>query len=366
MYSIILAGAKNFFPKSILDEAIDAPFQVFEFNTLAEVFPSMLSEEPLITLIDGKSISENDLGIISVLRRTFPYIRILLIFPLSARDLAAKAILSGADSYILEPFFINEAVQFIRHAYDGALKEARQTVKMRMESLSLFIQGLAPEMNNRLTPVLGSLQLLMSKNDSDLDDLEKQENYECIYRESLRMARILDELENFARPRKPKKNTVSLKKTVQLSITDAEKESRNEVPIKCEINTDIDRVLIDQRQISHAISAVIRFLKENADEAKGHVEISVYTPEKEYILLTIEGVNTVRIGEEANNAFIPLYLRRIVRFGHELGLSSSYGLINANGGSIKIKTTQSGSKFNIQIPLKEIQNDKKKQDTASY
>lgn len=365
MYTVLLVGGKNFLPRSILDESIEESCKILDYPSITDLFPDILSDEPLVCIIEGKTLTETDLGVISVLRNTFPHIKILITFNHACRNLAAAAIHSGADAYVLEPYFMDEIQGFIRRFFKGALREFKQSTEMRMEALSLFIQGLAPEMNNRLTPVLGALQLLMGKNDSELDDMEKQENYACIYRESLRMAKILDELENFARPRKPKKNRVSLKKTVEKAIADSEKESKNSVPIENDYNAVLDKVLIDQRQVAYAITGIIHLLKENADEENGKVVVSTFTPESSHIHVVVEGFETVSIGEEANKAFIPLYLRKVIRFGHELGLSSSYGLIHSHNGDIKIKTTRTGSKFHIQIPLESVEENGKKAQSAS-
>ena len=411
MYSILVVGPKNFFPRSILDEGIGEACLVQEFAHLEDLFPMVLGEDPLVAVIDGNALDETDIGMITILRKTFPPMRILVTSTANRREILAKTIVAGADAYLLEPYFMDEAAQLIRRAFDGARREVKHTVQMRMEALSLFIQGLAPEINNRLTPVLGSLQLLLGKNGDKLNVEERRENYECIYRESLRIARILDELENFARPRKPKKNQVSLRETIDRALAEANEESANEVPIENDFQATRDRILIDPSRIIQALKAVILFLKENADEDEGRITVSTFTldpdtfasglgdaeiPNLEAVArsspaipdgregeesdgtrisgyaadagrlhITVQGHHTVILGEEAQHAFIPLYLRRVVRFGHELGLASAYGLVRAHGGELKIKSTAIGTKIHVSIPLESLpRSTRKKTDKA--
>lgn len=337
-----------------MEQSIDDPCRILEYGTFPELFPDILSEEPLVVLVDCNSISEKDLGAITILKRTFPHLRILLSFPPELRALAAKSITCGADAYILEPFFIDEVTHLIRQSYEGARNEIRQSLEMRMNALSLFIQGLAPEINNRLTPILGSLQLLMGKDGAKLGEEERKENYQCIYREAQRIAKTLNEIENFAKPRKPKKNTIALKSIVDQSISEAIKVSSTEVPIENDFHASMEKVLVDGRQVVSALSSVLSFLMENAESEEGRIVLSTHMPDASRILFTIQGYGTISLGEEANQAFIPLYLRKIVRFGHELGLASAYGLVRAHGGTIRIQSTRDGTRFHLSIPLEDV------------
>jgi nitrogen-specific signal transduction histidine kinase len=127
----------------------------------------------------------------------------------------------------------------------------------------------------------------------------------------------------------------------------------NEVPIENDFHGDIDTILIDRGHIQSALVAVLRFLKENADEEEGRVVLSTHTPHPHSLNITIQGFETVSLGEDIHHAFIPLYTRKIARFGQELGLASAYGLLQSHGGSIKVEATHKGSKFHISLPLEE-------------
>jgi signal transduction histidine kinase len=355
MHSFILIGEERSFLKSFLEEVLEGSCRIVCCNHLADLFPGVLTEEPVAALIDGRSVPDSELGVIGVLKNTFPHIRVLFCFPENARDLAAKTIASGADAYIMEPYYPEELRRFIRNARDDAEREMGHTLEMRMKALARFIEGLAPEINNRLTPILGTLQILMAKDRAEMDSEEMRESFRVMYEESLRIARTVSELENFAKPRRPKKNTVSLASTVKKAIQTAEEESGNAVPIENRYEATLTKVLIDGKQITTALAAVILFLKENADEDKGKVILVTETPSESTIRFTVEGQETVKLGEEVVNAFIPLYLRNIVRFGLEIGLASAYGLVQSHNGTIGIETLAQGTRFVLTIPLEKIE-----------
>ncbi|MFH2002625.1 MAG: histidine kinase dimerization/phospho-acceptor domain-containing protein, partial [Planctomycetota bacterium] len=290
--------------------------------------PTFFRSSPLLLIIDGKGVSENELGVISVLKRTFPHLKTLLFFPGLKKHLAARSIILGADAYLTEPYYTDEIKHFIQSAFKSAKNEVTHSLELRMETLSDFIQGLAPEINNRLTPIIGFLQILMGSNSKDLTDTERLEAYNRIYSEALRIAGVVDELENFAKPRKPRKSELSFKTLMQKTLSKAALESEKNIPIETEFRVDPDEVFLDSRQITTALSAVLEFLRENADEKEGKISIIATRSESHSLDIIIEGYETVSLDESVvTSAFIPLYLRNIVHFGHEIGLASAYGLI---------------------------------------
>ncbi|MBU0755647.1 MAG: hypothetical protein KJ645_10945 [Planctomycetes bacterium] len=353
MHSIILIGKKRSLLKSFIFERIGKQCRILEYPSLLDLYPHILTEQPLVLLFDGAEVSENELGVIEVLRRTFPPLKTLGLFPEDRRSLAAKAIVHGMDAYLLEPFYMEELERFFFNAYQNAKREIDHSVEIRMKSLALFIQGLAPEINNRLTPILASLQMLLDQKTDFMDDQEREEHFRRMQKEAVRIGRTVAELEDFAKPRRPKKNRVSLNAVVEMAITDACKNSRNQVSVEYREPIPRDQVLIDPDQISSALASMIRILKENADEETGRITFTASVTKAEGIRIIIEGKNTLSLGEEIHHAFIPLYLRNIVRFGHEIGLASAYGLIHAHGGTLNIETLSLGSRFLIILPQEE-------------
>jgi signal transduction histidine kinase len=248
---------------------------------------------------------------------------------------------------------MEELEQFVLQAFRNAENEIDHSITLRMDALAQFIQGLSAEVNNKLTPILASLQMLLSDDEDLMDEEERRESYAGMREEALKIQRTVDELENFAKPRKPKKNACSLKTTIDRAIAEAMIDSRNKVPVEHRYAGVGKKAIIDQEQMVRALAAVIRILKENADEKEGKVLVASSMPGDERIEMMVEGINTVALGEEAQQAFIPLYLRNVVRFGHEIGLAAAYGLIKAHGGSVTIETLPQGTRFLVTIPQEE-------------
>jgi nitrogen-specific signal transduction histidine kinase len=169
-------------------------------------------------------------------------------------------------------------------------------------------------------------------------------------REVHRIGGAVNELEHFAKPRRPKKNKVSINSVVEKAIQAACTDSRNECPVTYQALGARDEAVLDPEQIALALAAVIRILKENADDEDGSVGVVISHFEEERFVITIEGRNTLSLGEEVHNAFVPLYLRNIVRFGHEIGVAAAYGIVGAHKGTIRIETIPQGTRFLISLP----------------
>ena len=355
MYSLLLIGDQKAFPLACIEESIQgirgADFaRVLVYPSIADLYPEILFEKPLVALIHDQAL-DDDLGGIAVLKKTFPHLCMLLIASPEKRALAARSITRGVDAYILEPYYMDELIHIVRRAFRDALEKVEQSLQMRMTALSCFIQGLAHEINNRLTPLRIALQLLTGEGGITLTEEEKEETYRRMQLEETRLANAITELENFAHPRRPKKNAVSLTDTLKEAVKEARRNSVSKTPVEEHFRLESDRVLIDRRQIVAAVAAVIRFLRENADEEKGRVVVSAKRPSPDLLHIGIEGFNTVALGEEVKNAFIPLYMGTIVKFGPELGLASAYGFIQAHGGSLEAEATSTGTRFEIVLPV---------------
>jgi len=352
MHSLVLISKNNQTVRYLMKECTELNCRVLVYSSILDLYPEILSENPVVLLIDGKSIVFNELGVIKVLKDTFPDLKVLLFFGQEKRELAAKAMTFGADAYILEPFHLDEMTAFIRNACASALKDTEFSTKMRMKALSLFIQGLAPEINNRLTPIMGALQLLMNRDEPPISEEDRKEYYKCMLNESTLIAEAVTELENFAKPRRPKKNSVSIKDTLDEAIEETVKDGNIEIPVQHDFNMSTDKsALIDQRQIKTALGALIRFLSDNADPKKGRIMVAAGALGEHSLEVAVEGFETISLGMEVENAFVPLHMKRLVQFKHELGLASAYGLIRAHEGSIKVENTPRGSRFIVNIPL---------------
>ncbi len=337
--------------KLLMEGALGDQATVWAYSSLSDLFPDILKMEPALCLIDGESILPEELSVIKTLKKTYPAIRIIFTFQADQRETASRALISGVDTYILEPFFIDELAFILRREFKNSLEQSRLTIDLRMDALASFVEGLAPEVNNPLTTIRGFLQILLSREAYKMSSHEFEEIYNLMEKESGRIVQIVRELENFSRARKPKKMPANMNNLITTAINQARTETGLEIPVTVDFGDFPEESMIDYDQILAALKSVLQFLLKGTDEKKGRIEVSLSLAEKdETVVIVLEGIHSVLLAQDVDQAFIPMYSRKIIRFREELGLASSYGIIRAHGGSIHVNVTENGSRFVVEIP----------------
>jgi DNA-binding response OmpR family regulator len=79
-----------------------------------EAMARFVDEPADLVLLGLVNVREPELELIRALKREEPPPRILVTFPSPLRDLAVRALVKGADGYVLEPFYGNELVGAVR------------------------------------------------------------------------------------------------------------------------------------------------------------------------------------------------------------------------------------------------------------
>src|SRR5215510_3864045 len=99
-----------------------------------------------------------------------------------------------------------------RKAYDGLRRTQEQLLQSeKMSAVGQLISGVAHELNNPLTAVLGYSQLLENEEMSP----KARDFINKIFRQAQRTHRIVQSLLSFARQRKPQKQRVDLQRVVE-------------------------------------------------------------------------------------------------------------------------------------------------------
>lgn len=337
--------------RALLEGSLGSQASVAVYESLTSLFPDVLDLDPVLALLEGRSLEESDLGAIAALKSAFPALRVVLTFGRGQRDLAALAMRSGVDVYLLEPYYIDEFANLLQKEFHGALHRNRRVLDQKMDALASFVEGLAPEVNNPLTTIRGFLQILMTGETGGMSEEEFSEIYGLMDRETQRIATIVQELENFSRTRKPKRLPVNIPALIEQAVEEARAETSSEVPVAVNLDGCPDEGMLDRNQILSALKSLLQFLLAGDGEKDGRIELSAARGDDPgFLTIHLEGTGTASVGQEAHKVFIPLHARKIVRFKEELGLASAYGIIRGHGGRITAAPRKGGTDFRVEIP----------------
>jgi len=337
--------------EALLEAALGDQAEVRLFPSLQDLFPAVMKSDPNLLFIDGRAVAQGEAGLIAVLKRTFPSLRIVLSVRLEERKKATEALGSGADGYIVEPFYFAEFVRFLRKEFALSRGRDKEALDGKMDVLASFVAGFAPEINNPLTTIRGFLQILMTEDAFKMDPGEIDEILGLMEKESRRISRIVAELENFARMRKPKRLPVSLPSLCERAAEEARKESGLDIPIRLDLAACPLEGMVDEKQILDSLKSFFFFLLAGADRDRGKVTLTAAENiPRSRLIITIEGENTVSLKKEAEMAFIPLYARKLVGLKEELGMASAYAAVRAHGGTVAVSPLKEGTRFVIELP----------------
>jgi PAS domain S-box-containing protein len=224
-------------------------------------------------------------------------------------------------------------------AYDDLRRTQEQLLQSeKMSAVGQLIAGVAHELNNPLTAILGYAQLLQSEGLAEraADFVNK------LFKQAQRTHRVVQNLLSFARQRKPHKQTVDISKVLEETLALRDYDLRvNDIKLERETDAQLPAVTADPHQleqvflniINNAVDAMLESgkggrLKVTQCAKDGHIHIEFHD-------------NGPGI-KEPNRIFEPFYTTKSVGKGTGLGLSICYGIIQEHGGRISAHNPEEG------------------------
>jgi PAS domain S-box-containing protein len=240
----------------------------------------------------------------------------------------------------------------LRRQAEKERKELEQKAQIlsRLASVGEMASGIAHEINNPLTSVVGFSELLMDR------DLPKdiREDIETIHQGAQRVASIVKRLLTFARQQKPERAYININDiiTTTLNLRAYEMETSN-IKIITQLDPDLPGTIADGSQLQQVFLNIILNAETEMKSAHGKGNLFIKTE-------TID--NTLRISfkddgpgiakENLERIFDPFFTTREVGKGTGLGLSICHGIVTEHGGRIYAQSKPGkGATFIVELPL---------------
>ena len=273
--------------------------------------------------------------------------------PLSLLQEGARMIGEGKLDYQI-PVTSQDEIGKLAQSFNKMVNDLRnmqlQIIQMdRMSSIGQLAGGVAHEINNPLTGVLGQAQLLLEKLSADHPCRKAVERIESA---AQRCRRIVRALLDFAREKNYNFNACDVDKMLEetLDFTKTEMDSKNISLIK-----NVDAGLPPVRASFGHIQQVFLNIVTNAIQAipKGGT-ISVGAMQKDGMIEIRFKDNGMGIKKEnLNHVFDPFFTTKDIGQGTGLGLTISYGIIQRHQGDIIAESEGEGkgAAFVIRLPV---------------
>jgi PAS domain S-box-containing protein len=236
-----------------------------------------------------------------------------------------------------------------RQAYENLRRTQEQLLHSeKMAAVGQLISGVAHELNNPLTAILGYSQLLLSSGQMPPLGMEYSDK---LYKQAQRTHRIVQNLLSFARQHKPERAAVQLNQILEdtLALRDYDLRLSN-IRVHYDLAADLPMTAADPHQLQQVflnlVNNAVDAILENSNE--GDLWVSSRAREDR---LVVEFKDSGPGVKDASRVFDPFYTTKPVGKGTGLGLSICYGIVTEHGGSISVSNLQpSGACFTIELP----------------
>jgi PAS domain S-box-containing protein len=228
--------------------------------------------------------------------------------------------------------------------------EQKAHLASRLASVGEMAAGIAHEINNPLTAVIGFSQLLM---DTDLPK-NIEEDITVIHKEAQRAASVARNLLTFARKHAPTKQLTNINSIIEgvLKLR-AYEQSVSNIRVNTRLASDLPEVMVDHSQMQQVfINIILNAEAAMLESSKGGT-----------LTVTTHRVNdTVRASftdsgrgiakENLNRIFDPFFTTKEVGNGTGLGLSVCHGIVAEHGGRIYARSKPGrGATFVVELPV---------------
>ncbi len=217
----------------------------------------------------------------------------------------------------------------------------------RLATIGQLAAGVAHEMNEPLSSVLGFAQLALKAPavpQQVVDDLRE------IVASSLRAREIVKKLLLFARQTPPKKARINLNEIVEdaLFLLEAGCEKQG-IHLIRRLAADLPSVEADPIQIRQVlVNLTVNAIQAIAVEGTVTVETLAEAPN---VVLTVTDTGNGMSRETLSKIFSPFFTTKDVGQGTGLGLSVVHGIITSHGGTIDAESREgAGSRFVVRLP----------------
>jgi PAS domain S-box-containing protein len=224
-------------------------------------------------------------------------------------------------------------------------QQLRQSEKMA--SIGLMVSGVAHELNNPLTSVIGFTEL--SLRDSSLGEVLGR-RLRIVLSEARRTRSIVQKLLSAVRQQKTERVAIKVNHLITDTIALRESDFRlNNIEIKTQLDPDMPQVMADASDIQQ----VLINLMQNAFDAlcesgAGGCLVIRTSQEKDGVVIEVSDDGPGAL--EPGRVFDPFYTTKEVGKGTGLGLSICYQLIKSHGGDIFMENLAKGSRFTVKLP----------------
>jgi two-component system NtrC family sensor kinase len=244
---------------------------------------------------------------------------------------------------------VSSIVAVLTDITDAAILQAKLMHTEKMAAVGQLVSGVAHEVNNPLTAILGFADLLSEQEDVPED---ARRDLQVIIQEAQRTKQIVQNLLSFARQmpaqRQPVQLNAILRRTLQLRAYDF---ANHGIKLFEDLHEPMPDVIGDPHQLQQVFLNILNNAYDAVRDTNrpGAVEVRSYVRDGN-VEVTFADTGTGITAPE--RIFDPFYTTKEVGKGTGLGLSICYGIVREHGGDIVAsnRSDVAGAMFAVRLP----------------
>jgi PAS domain S-box-containing protein len=237
-----------------------------------------------------------------------------------------------------------------RDITDSKRMEQQLIQSERLAAMGQMIAGVAHELNNPLTAVLGVTELLR---DSSAEESARRQ-LEIAHRQARRAAQIVQSLLTFSRPPQPRKICLNLSELIERSLQLHEHSLRsNRITVDFSAPPDLPLILGDTSQLTQVFLNLIANAEQAIREIRDHGTLRIrVTRAADRVVATFQDDGAGIPQEILPKIFDPFFTTKRPGRGTGLGLSICLAILREHNGEIEAQPLPpGGSLFTIWLPI---------------
>ena len=330
----------------VTEHAAPSPWVIVIDQNLAEAYVGINSLKTLFAAFGVVFILIAMGSLIFILRSFTRPVEILTVAArrIAEGDLVGGFTLDRSDEIGVLSKTLDDMKTKLKASYDRVLHSEK------MAMMGHVVAGIAHELNNPLTIVVGNIQLMMTRelNEKNVQSLTR------IKDGAERASRIVRNLLTFARQEKPERKPTDINVVVKRAL---ELRAYELKVSNIEVSTELAPELLETMADPYQLQQVFLNLIVNAEQAmieghgRGLLRLSTRLDAgKILIFFSDDGPGVPR--ENLRRIFEPFFTTKPIGRGTGIGLSICQAIISEHGGTIEVEsTTGRGTTFIVELPV---------------
>jgi len=344
--------------REMLADADSVIFNVHHADRLGTALESLGQNGIELILLDLGLPDSQGLETLRKVHARASEIPIVVLTGLNDEVVGVQAINEGAQDYLIKGQVDTQLLKrTIRYAIERKQAEDRErrlqlqlSASNRLASLGLMVEGIAHEINNPLTSVIGFAQMLAYEEIPE----NAREDVKTIEESAQRVADIMNNLLAFARQHKLERKYVNINHTIRSALEmRADPLQGSDITVTAQLDPALPSTMADADLLQQAFLNLIINAETEMKLAHGGGTLEIRTE------LINDSIHVAFVDDgpgipEANlvHLFDPFFSTRGVGQGRGLGLSVCYGIITDHNGRIEVKSQLGkGSVFDVELPV---------------